>query len=82
LTKRLDCRGRLGVQSSRLGQPERHLNNNNVVDAADYVVGRQGLGTTYDQNDYKVWRAHFGTSLGPVSGAAIPSAEPLLAAVP
>jgi len=30
------------------------FNNNGVVDAADYVVWRKGLGTTYDQNDYGV----------------------------
>jgi pimeloyl-ACP methyl ester carboxylesterase len=31
-----------------------------VVDAADYVMWRKGLGTDYTQNDYDVWRAHFG----------------------
>ena len=55
-------------------------NNNGIVDAADYVVWRKGLGTTYTQNDYDVWRAHFGQTAG--SGAAIPSANPLSAAVP
>jgi PEP-CTERM motif len=40
------------------------------------------LGTIYTQNDYGVWRAHFGDSLGPGSGSAQPSAEPLSAAVP
>jgi hypothetical protein len=37
------------------------------VDAADYVVWREGLGTTYSQADYDVWRAHFGATAG--SGA-------------
>ena len=55
-------------------------NHNNVVDAADYVVWRDGLGATYTQNDYNVWRANFGRTAG--SGAALPSAEPLSAAVP
>jgi T5SS/PEP-CTERM-associated repeat protein len=50
------------------------------VDAADYVVWRNGLGTTYTQNDYDAWRANFGQSAG--SGAALPSAETLSAAVP
>jgi hypothetical protein len=35
-------------------------NGNGVVDAADYVVWRKGLATTYTQNDYNVWRASFG----------------------
>jgi hypothetical protein len=39
-------------------------NRNNVVDAADYVVWRKGLGTTYNQNDFTVWRAHFGQTAG------------------
>jgi hypothetical protein len=43
-------------------------NADGVVDAADYVVWRHGLGTTYTQADYDVWRAHFGQSAG--SGAA------------
>ena len=58
------------------------FNGDGAVDAADYVVWRKGLGTTYTQNDYGVWRAHFGASLGPGSGSALPSAEPLSAAVP
>jgi hypothetical protein len=56
------------------------FNLDGTVDAADYVVWRNGLGTTYDQNAYGVWRAHFGQSAG--SGAALPSDEPLSAAVP
>ena len=35
-------------------------NQNGNVDAADYVVWRNGVGTTYTQGDYDVWRAHFG----------------------
>jgi hypothetical protein len=52
-------------------------NHNGIVDAADYVVWRKGLGTTYRQADYDVWRAHFGQTAG--GGAALPSAEPLSA---
>jgi hypothetical protein len=58
------------------------FNTDGTVDAADYVVWRKGLGTTYDQDDYGLWRANFGASLGPGSGSALPSAEPLSAAVP
>jgi hypothetical protein len=36
------------------------FNNNGTVDAADYVVWRKGLGTTYTQTDYDTWRTNFG----------------------
>ena len=32
------------------------FNLDGTVDAADYVVWRNGLGTTYTQSDYDVWR--------------------------
>jgi hypothetical protein len=44
-----------------------------VVDAADYVVWRKGLGPAYTQNDYNVWRANFGRAAG--SGATLGSAN-------
>ena len=51
-------------------------NNNGKVDAADYVVWRKGLGTTYTQSDYDVWRAHFGqlagSGVGNIANAAVP----------
>jgi fibronectin-binding autotransporter adhesin len=54
-------------------------NHNNVVDAADYVVWRKGLGTTYTQNDYNIWRAHFdqfaGSGLGALASAAVPEPQ-------
>jgi hypothetical protein len=31
-------------------------------DAADYIVWRNGLGSTYTQADYDAWRANFGRS--------------------
>jgi hypothetical protein len=40
------------------------FNNDGTVDAADYVVWRNGLGTSYTQPDYDVWRDHFGQTLG------------------
>jgi outer membrane protein assembly factor BamB len=43
------------------------FNNNGTVDAADYVVWRNGLGTTYTQADYHAWRANFGAT---AAGAA------------
>jgi hypothetical protein len=42
-------------------------NSDGVVDAADYVVWRDGLGTIYSQADYEVWRASFGQTAGGVS---------------
>jgi autotransporter-associated beta strand protein len=54
-------------------------NNNGIVDAADYVVWRKGLGTIYTQNDYDVWRAHFGQSSGAGAGGGSGLSE---AAVP
>jgi fibronectin-binding autotransporter adhesin len=51
-------------------------NNNGVVDAADYVVWRKGLGTTYTQSDYNVWRTHFGQTAGSGAGASTNAAVP------
>ena len=48
-----------------------------VVDASDYVVWRDGLGTTYKPSDYDVWKAHFGQSLaGSGGGASLTVPEP------
>jgi hypothetical protein len=48
--------------------PTGDYNRDGTVDAADYVVWRKGLGTTYTQDDYDVWRANFGQTAG--GGAA------------
>jgi hypothetical protein len=85
--------GALGVDSPRstagtftainefvfISEPSGDFNGDGSVDAADYVVWRSGLGTTYTQADYDVWRANFGKTIGS-GGAAYPlgaSAEPL-----
>jgi autotransporter-associated beta strand protein len=47
-------------------------NSNGTVDGPDYVVWRKGLGTTFTQLDYDVWRANFGQSVGP--GASLGAA--------
>ncbi len=52
------------------------FNLNGVVDSADYVVWREGLGTTYTQNDYNVWRTHFGQTAGSGSGVIANAAVP------
>jgi hypothetical protein len=56
------------------------FNGNGVVDAADYVVWRKGLGASYTQNDYNVWRAHFAQTL--VGGATSTSLNSSVAVVP
>jgi hypothetical protein len=47
--------------------PAGDFNHDDVVNAADYVVWRKGLGTIYTQNDFNVWRNNFGATSG--SGA-------------
>jgi hypothetical protein len=56
------------------------FNLDGAVDAADYVVWRKNF--SGDQAMYDAWRTNFGASLGPGSGATLPSAAPLSAAVP
>jgi hypothetical protein len=46
------------------------FNRDGRVDAADYTVWRDGLGTKYGPDDYTLWKSHFGQSVtGPGSGA-------------
>ena len=62
-------------------------NDNGVVDAADYTIWRDNLGSTFDPsadgdtngvvdlNDYNIWKANFGANAGAgagVSAAAVP----------
>ncbi len=49
---------------------------NGVVDGADYVLWRNGLGTTFTQNDYHVWRANFSRTSDSSSGARTNAAAP------
>jgi hypothetical protein len=51
-------------------------NHDGIVDAADYVVWRKGLGTTFTQNDYNVWRTHFGQTAGSGSGVSANAVVP------
>lgn len=46
------------------------FNYDGHVDAGDYVIWRNGLGTTYTQDDYTIWRSHFGDTLG--GGSVLP----------
>jgi hypothetical protein len=59
-------------------------NNDGVVDAADYTVWRDGLGTTYTQADYDVWKANFGThagGAGTMENVAVPEPATIALAV-
>jgi hypothetical protein len=47
-------------------------NGNGIVDGADYVVWRNGLGTTYLPSDYNIWRSNFGQTAGSAAGASWP----------
>jgi uncharacterized protein YjbI with pentapeptide repeats len=49
------------------------FNQDGIVDAADYTVWRDGLGSIYAQADYAVWKAHFGETSGSGSAGASPS---------
>ena len=49
------------------------FNHDNIVNAADYTVWRNGLGTTYTLADYGVWKTHFGQGLGSGTGEPLPS---------
>ncbi|TWT77531.1 Autotransporter-associated beta strand repeat protein [Posidoniimonas polymericola] len=55
-------------------------NSDGAVDAADYTVWRDGLGTTFQQNGYDVWRNNYGASAAPAPSAVpAPHAAALLA---
>jgi len=57
------------------------FNNDSIVDAADYTVWRNGLGSVYFDADYDVWRANFGQTMSAGAGAhgtlySVPVPEP------
>ena len=52
------------------------FNGDAKVDAADYVVWRRGLGTTYALSHYDIWRAHFGQMAGSSAVGALSAAVP------
>jgi hypothetical protein len=47
------------------------FNLDGTVDAGDYTLWRNGLGTKYTPEDYDIWKAHFGESSG--NGSAVAS---------
>jgi hypothetical protein len=50
--------------------PAGDFNADGTVNAADYVVWRNGLGTRYTQADYNTWRSHFGQTAGSAGATA------------
>ena len=58
--------GTLSIETALPGD----FNYDGIVDAADYVVWRDGLGVYYSQGGYDVWRASFGRTVGGASGAS------------
>ncbi len=60
----------LGQRALDLFRLPGDFNRDNVVDAADYIVWRNGVGITYIPDDYDIWRAHFGATTG--SGSSFP----------
>jgi hypothetical protein len=65
--------------TAQLAFPPGDFNRDGTVDAADYVVWRKGLGSTYALDDYNIWTAHFG-DVAPGSGSI--SQLPALPSVP
>ena len=54
------------------------FNADGVVDASDYTVWRDRLGSAFAAADYDAWRTHFGQSIGSGSGSVIASVpEPM-----
>lgn len=51
---------------------EGDFNGDGSVDAADYTVWRDGLGTAYQTSDYDAWADNYGASVSITSGAAVP----------
>ena len=54
-------------------------NHDGIVDAADYTVWRDGLGATYTEADYNIWKANFGNHSGAGASAKVAVPEPLSA---
>ncbi len=53
------------------------FNHDGIVDAADYTVWRDGLGSAYLPDDYGIWKANFGQQNGCGSGSpSLPAAVP------
>ncbi len=65
----------LVVADELTSAPTGDFNGDFVVDAADYVAWRKGLGTIYTQADYDAWRAHFNPAV-PANSASTTATAP------
>ncbi|QDU90702.1 hypothetical protein Pla175_41120 [Pirellulimonas nuda] len=55
------------------------FNGSGFVDAADYTVWRDGLGTFYTQADYTLWKANFGNAaVAGLASAGVPEPSSLV----
>jgi hypothetical protein len=61
----------------RVGLPG-DFNQNGLVDAADYVLWRKGLGTTFIPEHYNDWRANFGRTTAGSGISSVPEPATLL----
>jgi len=52
------------------------FNGDDVVDAVDYTVWRDGLGVEYTEDDYELWKNNFGMSAGAAAIASASNAVP------
>jgi Concanavalin A-like lectin/glucanases superfamily len=52
------------------------FNLDGVVNAGDYTVWRNGLGSSYTIGDYDVWKSHFGVSALSAGSGAVAVPEP------
>jgi fibronectin-binding autotransporter adhesin len=72
-TSQLYTAGVLSISTAISGD----FNDDGTVNAADYTVWRNGLGTSYTPEDYEVWKSHFGQTAGSGSAGASPSHVPV-----
>jgi hypothetical protein len=60
------------------------FNGDHIVNAADYTVWRNGLGSIYTEDDYNLWKSNFGATQpggGSAAAASVPEPSVLLLCV-
>jgi hypothetical protein len=68
--------GALAINAAAVASLPGDFNQDGRVDAADYTVWRDGLGSVYNQAHYNEWKANFGQSSGGASVATNATAVP------
>jgi hypothetical protein len=56
----------------QIGIGDADFNQDGFVDAADYTVWRDGLGTRFDEEAYSLWHSTFGVNLNNESAVLVP----------